>query len=493
MDLMSFKNLYVPDPAYAPRTFDLQMFRRVLDGTLYDCLPYAFSQNSFMYTGEGGTQEEMPISISQRRPSVRCSLAKIVVDDAVSLLFGEENFPEILTDSQDTNNIIQSILSSTNLVKQMISSARDGSVGSACLFMKIINGKLYFENVLTEYLIPFYNYSDISQLVKIKQKYKVMGYELPFMGYDEKTIKVSQIYWIVREWTTTQEIVYKPFLTTGKQELIVDEERTITHNLGFVPAVWMKNLGDSNNGTIDGRCTFKDAIDTIITLDYIMSQGGRGLNYSLEPLLVIKDQAFSQNGEIVMGGGNILRLSEKGGAEHAEISGDATKAVIDYCDSLRKIILENIHGNRADPDKVSFAQSGKAMEILHLPLIWLASQMRISYGEDGLKKIINMVIDANKMYELIVDDEAIPAGALTCEGLQLKWSPWFPETTDDKQKTATTVRILKDANIISSKTATETVADQYNILDIEEELREIKLDRDSLIEENPKINEIIQG
>jgi hypothetical protein len=65
------------DPDYGERTRRLDILKRVLEGRLYDVLPYEFHE-------ERSTAGEY-IQLRHRRPSVRYPLARIVVDDSVSL------------------------------------------------------------------------------------------------------------------------------------------------------------------------------------------------------------------------------------------------------------------------------------------------------------------------------------------------------------------------------------------------------------------------
>ena len=59
----------------------------MLDGTLYDVLPYEFHDER----SAGGRIHPA----AQRRPNVRYALPRIVVEDSVALLFSEGHFPTI--------------------------------------------------------------------------------------------------------------------------------------------------------------------------------------------------------------------------------------------------------------------------------------------------------------------------------------------------------------------------------------------------------------
>ena len=134
-----------------------------------------------------------------------------------------------------------------------------------------------------------------------------------------------------------------------------------------------------------------------VEIDYQLSQVGRGLKYSSDPTLLLKDPTLP-DGELIKGAGNALIVSEKGDARLLEIGGTASAAVIEYVRTLRELALESIHGNRASPDKVAAAQSGRALELLNQGLIWLADNLRTSYGEVGLLQLARLIVRASQMY-----------------------------------------------------------------------------------------------
>jgi hypothetical protein len=62
---------------------------------------------------------------------------------------------------------------------------------------------------------------------------------------------------------------------------------------------------------------------TQVEIDYQLSQVGRGLKYSSDPTLLLKDPALA-DGDMVKGAGNALVVSEKGDARLLEIGGTAS-------------------------------------------------------------------------------------------------------------------------------------------------------------------------
>ena len=79
-------NLIPRDAAYPARARTLDILKRVLDGRLYDVLPYQFHEE------RGASGEYIPLR--NRRPSVRYALCRIVVEDSVSLLVQRGSLPD---------------------------------------------------------------------------------------------------------------------------------------------------------------------------------------------------------------------------------------------------------------------------------------------------------------------------------------------------------------------------------------------------------------
>jgi len=246
----------------------------------------------------------------------------------------------------------------------------------------------------------------------------------------------------------------------------------VRHGLGFVPLVWIRNLPGGDG--VDGACTFRPAIETAIEIDYQLSQAGRGLKYSSDPTLLVREPA-AMDGELVRGGGNALVVSEKGDAKLLEINGTAAAAVIEYVRTLRELALEGVHGNRASAERLSAAQSGRALELMNQGLVWLADNLRVSYGT-GLLELARMVIRASNRYTLRTYEEQIPPLDLSVR-VGLKWPRWYPPTAEDRLRDAQTLRVLASGGTISRQTALKSIADVYDIEDAPAELARIAAER----------------
>jgi hypothetical protein len=460
--LKTLKATFPRDPDLPDRTAELVWLTHVLRGRLYDNLTHAF------HTEKNEAGEYVPLR--DRRPSVRYKLCSLVVDDSVSLLFSESHFPEIEHEDKETKEFLARLCKELALNMVMIDAATRGSVGSVALFLRVIEQRVFLEALDTAYLTPTWRPTAPDTLAGVTERYKVKGRVLKAMGY--LADKDEEDYWFQRDWTEAQEIIYYPLSVADAKAGMqpqVDPGRVTTHSLGFVPLVWVKNLPGGDE--IDGLPTFpNEAIETGIEIDYQLSQAGRGLKYSSDPTLLVKEPANGESGKMVKGGGNAIVVGKDGDAKMLEINGTAAEAVLAYVDKLRTLALESMHGNRSDADKLSAAQSGRALELMHQALIWLADRLRISYGEGALLSLLNMIVQASEKLGGLRFKDGTKFVLKADKPLSLRWPAWFTPTTQDMLQTAQTLNTLVKGGLMSRETAVKVLAAQYDIEDTKAEL-----------------------
>jgi hypothetical protein len=451
------------DSGLPARVRRLDIYRRVLEGTIYDGLPYEFHEE------RNGAGEYVPLRM--RRPSVRYGLCRVVVEDSVALLFSNAHFPTVESPDAELAGRLADVIAETRLNETMIDAAIRGSIGSVAILMRVLRNRVFFSVLDSQYLTPQWDLSAPDTLSRVTEVYKVKGADLAAQGYADTD--PSTMYWFQRVWDVDAETWFLPWeVNDPLAGPVVDVARSVTHGLGFVPIVWIKNLpgGDA----VDGACTFRPAIETSIEIDYQLSQAGRGLKYSSDPTLLIKEPAV-RDSEIIKGAGNALVVSDKGDAKLLEIGGTACDAVISYVRTLREFALEAVHGNRASADRLTAAQSGRALELMNQGLIWLADNLRISYGDGGVLALLKMVVRASRVFPLRVTGEDV--GPLNdAARLNLRWPRWYPLSADDRMKEAQAYSMLAGAGQISRKTAVKSLADATGVADIEAELDDIDQD-----------------
>ncbi len=469
MDFKFLRSKQPVDKAYPERTNRLLALMSVLDGKQYDCLPYPF------VTEKSGAGEYIPLS--NRRPSVRSGLCRVVVDDSVSLLFSEGHWPTIQASSEQAVESLSLLVRQTRLNEVMLDAATRGSVGSVAIMLRVLKGKPFFSVMTTEYLMPTYDPEDPDMLIGVMERYKVKGADLAAQGYPVAQDDLGKMFWFQRTWDDLAETWFLPQKLDEKTPPVIDADRSTAHGLGFVPIEWVRNL--SGGDDIDGACTFECAIDTAIEADYLLSQAGRGLKYSSDPTLVLKSgMGGSDDGATARVGGSAtaLEVPPEGDAKLLEINGNAAKTVLEHVRELRSIALETMHGNRAHADKMTAATSGVALQTMMAGLIWLADRLRISYGEGALLNLLRMACKASQ-----IDGGLLLGGQkvrIDDAGLELRWPDWLPAMPQDVLTTVQGVVTAYAGGIISLKTAVTRMA---GLLGIDDVTAEIKLVEDAAV------------
>jgi hypothetical protein len=473
------------DKDWSYRECKLHILQKYLDKSIYDNL------QPWHQEYEGGTTSGKYKPLSQRRPCVIYGLPEIIVNDSVSMLFGDEHFPTVRSENSDeVIDFINDLNDNYEIEQVMLEAAYIGSIGSVCIVIKVLNTNLYFDVLNTAHLTPVFEWDNPTVLDTLFERKKYDGFSLFSHGYDIKKEELKEHFWLVREWNKEQEIYYLPIqcskigttqntktLVEMKNEMQVDEKRTTTHNLGFVPALWGKNISKCSD--IDGMCTFEAIVDNCVEIDYQLSQLGRLLKYNSDPTLVIKNPSELSDSQLIKGIG-ALNLDAEGDAYLLEMSNSATTAVIDYVRCLREFSLEVVRGNRANPDKISALHSGKALQMLNMAIIGLVGEMRICYGNNLLIDLYRMC--ANIYHLAFYKIGALPPSIEKFDDIKLDWPEWYPPTPQDDMQEAQTNQSYVSTEIISKETALKSIADKYHITEIDQELASIKKESDEAID-----------
>ena len=459
----TISDLVPADGDYPVRTHTLTLYRHILDGTLYDRLPYEFHEER--------TSSGEYIPLRQRRPSVRYGLARLVVEDSIALLFSEGHFPAFNSPDGNVRDALAGFVRDTALNTVMVEAALRGSVGSVVLHFRVLRGRAFVDVLDTLHLTPVWDQGEPDALLHVTELYKVIGADLLSQGF--AVTDPTALYWFRRVWDREYERWFLPTPVGSSDDPCEDTIRTVRHGLGFVPLVWIRNLPGGYG--VDGTCTFRSAIDTSIEIDYQLSQAGRGLKYSSDPTLLIREPA-GLDGTMLRGAANALVVSEKGDAKLLEIGGTASQAVIDYVRTLRELALESLHGNRAEANRLSAPASGRALQLMNQGLLWLADNLRVSYGQVGLLALGRMFVRATRVYPLILQGRAV-ADLNEAAPISLRWPDWYPPDALDAQRIADTVIALINAGQMSRETGMRILAAGYDIEDVGVELQRLKSER----------------
>jgi len=121
------------------------------------------------------------------------------------------------------------------------------------------------------------------------------------------------------------------------------------------------------------------------------------------------------------------------------------------------------------------AQSGRALELMNQGLIWLADNLRISYGNGGVLALLKMVVRASNIYPLLVMGNVVPPMDTGLK-ISLRWPRWYPLSADDRLKEAQAVAALTNAGQLARETGVKMTAAATGVEDVAAELDAIDQD-----------------
>ena len=161
-----------------------------------------------------------------------------------------------------------------------------GSVGSVAILLRVLRGRIFFDVLDTTYLTPVWDPEAPDTLLPVTEKYKVPGALLAARATNPDPQSTTGS---CAAGTRRRDLVRAA--AGGSLEPDIDDARSVQHGLGFVPMVWVRNLPGHRHRERRRRLHIPAAIETQIEIDYQLSQAGRGLKYSSDPTLLIKEPA----------------------------------------------------------------------------------------------------------------------------------------------------------------------------------------------------------
>lgn len=462
------------DPHLPTRVLRQTILTAFRDGIFFDRLLAPFNQE----TSDNGEY----IPLRSRRPALHVSWVNEVIEDVSALLFGEGHFPEIESDSDDLPDSLAQFMEDADISSVLSEAVLRSSVGSSVIILRFIGKAGSLRPVVSVYdsifFTPEFDADDPGKLKSLTERYKVKGASLRAMGYPISEDDLSADFWWKTVWDAGSESGYAPVKVlvddagNVNDATAIDPSRTVQHDLGFVPAIWIKLPGGDD---VDGRCLFAQAMDTVIEADYQLSQLGRGLKYSQDPLKVV-----SLSGDMpsdlkkIVSGSDMLVLPEGGEAKLLETSGESARVVMEYVSLLRRYAIRAISGSPIDPERLTVPQSGRAMEILNMPLIQLADRMRSVFG-GILLRLIAMVREGAKKRPIKIKGKPFQ----NSQGeIRLRWPEWYPPTAMDRFQDVQAVTGALQANAISTESAVRFLSCKFDIESVEDEIKRITKEKD---------------
>jgi len=376
----------------------LTIFDKLLDGTFYNHLKFAFYDEK---TAGGDF-----IPLEGRRPSAQYKLPRYVSRQVSRKLFAGRHIPKVRAESNEIEKKISALLTGTHIWPVMFEAAYRGSVGSVAVTFRVEDKKIGLKVWRAVWCSPIFD--DFGDLLQLRIHYIAITNDLAALGF--KDLLPGRKYWFIRDYMMKQEVTYNPVLEDdwnpvhGFREpgasLVV--ATVIDHNLGFVPAIWICNPGGV--AAPDGAALWEDAIPNSIEMDYLLSQASRGARYNCAPQLVTRGVILNENSEgltrtpvvhlafAAAQKGEDGEMLGEGDAKLLEMTGAGAETALKLVEALKKFALEQIGVVQKDLSEMPGPLSGRAMEYVDEDSHDTAMQWRNTYGEGGALPLICKII-----------------------------------------------------------------------------------------------------
>ena len=313
--------------------------------------------------------------------------------------------------------------------------------------------------------------------------------------FDEKDQKIYR--WSQQVLGQELDILYdNPIFEPGLDEPPDFKEMgRIEHGLGFVQGVWFTTtLWDS---LPDGQSYIEGSIPFFDSLNYLLSKENSVLYYNLFPLLMgygidpddfedMKPENKYSAGKIK--GMNVLSTGkppDQASLGFLESSMNGLQISESYHQRMLQLIQYSLKSVLLDPERIaSHAQSAKAMEALHRPVIQYTKKIRPNLKK-GICEVMQIVEDLSNIYECNIK---IPKGTILES--DKKWGTIFEDTTADVAQKVGYASNAVLSKIISKKTATKLIAPNFGVENIEEELTQISNEKEEEFEDERLFNEM---
>lgn len=408
------------------------------------------------------------IPVRKREPRIKYNVAKVLVDKVAAKLVGASVFPKMVIegDPDDTAffNIIQKASSfKGNLLEPIRHALLSGS--SFCRFY-LVDGVIEMEWTNSKYCYPVFDAK--GELEQIEVKYV---YEDP---HDKDGRGKFKQKWYRLILSTTTDIMYdNPEYREGAEPTFTEVQR-VEHGLGWVQGEWFRTGKDKFSP--DGPSLIGEILDFADEFNYSLSQTSQAVGYNQDPQLVLNNMDEDEIEKMIRSSQKGWNLGREGEAKFVESTMKGVEIAETQRDHFRNRMLEVVRVVIHDPETiVGSASSGKALEVLHAPLVELIDELRTVFEPSIRNLLIKLgmtivAFQAQGMETMIEMPKGYQPKSLD---LVVRWPAIFPPTLEDIQKKVASAVQAAAGKLISRESCMRWLAPDFGIEDIDEELAKI--------------------
>ena len=428
---------------------------------------YLNKQYDGLVAWETKGQDGQYVPVRQRKPRLIFPFAKVLSSRITSKIVGKSNFPEFKTpDDPETEQFFKAVLKASMLRSKLYDPLRSMCVtGSAFIRFYMVGGTIRTEWYNGNNCYPVFNAA--GELDSIRIRYI---YETPELDNTGKRI----MRWFQLDLSSQVDVAYDNPEYNQNEEPKFEVVGRVAHGLGFVQGEWFRTSEDKHSP--DGDSLVDGVLDFIDELNYNVSQSSSAVSYNQDPQLTLKGMDEEETENLIRSSTKSWNLGREGEAGFVESSMNGVTIAGDLRDKVKVHIQDIARVVLLDPEKiVGNAQSAKAMEVMHGPMVELIDEIRPFVEKSILKliqKISLVVLIQNKRGEQLPFN--IPPGWQPSTLMpEVTWPPIFAMTMEDLQKKVGVASAVAGASIMSRETMTRWLAADFGVENIEEEVAKV--------------------
>jgi len=408
------------------------------------------------------------VPVRDRSPRVQYSFAQVLASRLASKLVGSRTFPMLkVEDDPDTEAFIQAIIKVSRLKAYIVEPIRRMLVcGSSFMRFYVTQGQFKIQCYLSKWCYPEFDPAGNLESIRIQYVFEDEA------DRDEKGNAKKK--WYKLELGKQSDVLYDSPEFTGETDPKFKAINTVPHNLGFVQGEWLKST--EKNNSIDGDSLVEPVMGFIDELNYSLSQSAMAVQYNQDPQLAINAMEEDEIEKLIRSSTKAWNLGREGEAKFLEAGMSGVQAAVELRDKMRLSVQDVTRIIMLDPEKMtSTAQSGKAMEVLHGPMIELIEELR-----PMLEKSISLFVLKMAATNMLLFEQGASAPIPMPDGyapqsldITVSWPEIFPPTMEDlRTKVGIAVQVAS-GSIISRETMMKWLAKDFGVENIEEELAKV--------------------
>lgn len=439
-----------------------------------------------------GLMSQMPLQY--RRPCSPVALGRVVPLKLTSMLFGSNKHPKIACDDPNTEDWLTGWAEVTRLWSKM-KQARNlgGAMGSVGLGFKFVRGKPIVEVHDPRWCTPTFSDRSEQLVEKLEKRYQFSQQVRTPDGFE------TIWFWYRRVINDEYDVIWpKVRVQDGEEPNWLSEKyEAARHNFGFCPIVWIQNT--EVDEAIDGEEDLCGCWELVESIDMLNSQARKSAIANCDPTgWAASDAEFDS---IRRGSGSFMQVEKGGSLNLLEMTG----AGIEKACTLRDQMTEQLCTvARVTLDRNEGGPSRTVEEVEHVysSMIERCDELREQYGELGIKRLLDMVLRAARMLaqtRTVEDETGIPRivrGTIALpkrraideisgqtvwlerklgngEQIELRWPRYYSPSQQSVGAAVTAAGDAKEKGLIDAKHASEYVAENFGVENVQEMLGKI--------------------